>query len=79
MILSEFHVACCNGNLEKVKEYFNVNNLNEINVRFEEIEDDEWTLIERRELTPLICAIENNHLLIVKYLHQQGANLYLLQ
>jgi len=79
MILSQFHVACCNGDLEKVKEYLNVNNLNEINVRFEEIEDDQWTLIERKELTPLICAIENNHLLIVKYLHEQGANLYLLE
>jgi hypothetical protein len=79
MILSQFHVACSNGDLEKVKEYFNVNNINEINVRFEEIEDDQWTLIERRELTPLICAIENNHLFIVEYLHQQGANLYLLK
>jgi ankyrin repeat protein len=29
------------------------------------------------DITPIICAIQNNHLSIVKYLYEQGANIYL--
>jgi len=79
MILSELHLSCSNGDLEKVKEYLNKDNINEIIRIFEEQEDDQWTLIQSKELTPIICAIQNNHLSIVKYLYEQGANIYLLQ
>jgi ankyrin repeat protein len=79
MILSELHLSCYNGDLEKVKEYLNKDNINEIITTFEEKEDDQWILIQSKELTPLICAIQNNHLSIVKYLYEQNANIYLLQ
>ncbi len=79
MTLSLLHQSCSNGDLEKVKEYLNHNNINEIEIILEEIFDNQWTIIERKELTPLRCAIENNHLTIVKYLYEQGANIYLLQ
>jgi hypothetical protein len=79
MILSSLHLSCCNDDLEKVKEYLNVNNINEINQIFDEKEDDQWTIIQSKELTPIICAIEHNHLFILKYLHQQGGNIYLLK
>jgi ankyrin repeat protein len=79
MTLSRLHQSCSNGDLEKVKEYLNNDNINEIEIILEEIFDNQWTIIERKELTPLRCAIENNHLTIVKYLYEQGANIYLLQ
>ncbi len=79
MILSELHLSCYNGDLEKVKEYLNKDNINEIITTFEEKEDDQWILIQSKELTPIICAIQNNHLSIVKYLYEQNANIYLLQ
>jgi ankyrin repeat protein len=79
MSLSRLHQSCSNGDLEKVKEYLNDDNINEIEIIFEEIFDNQWTIIERKESTPLRCAIENNHLTIVKYLYEQGANIYLLQ
>jgi len=80
MILSDLHLSCYNGDIEKVKEYLNNNNINEIQIIFEEKEDDdEWTLIQSKQITPIICAIQNNHLAIVKYLYEQGANIYLLQ
>ena len=77
--MSEFHLSCWRGDLEKVKEYLNDENIDEVNKVFEEKEDDQWIFIESRELTPLICAIENNHLNIVQYLFQQGANIHLAQ
>jgi len=79
MTLSLLHQSCSIGDLEKVKEYLNDDNINEIEIILEEIFDNQWTIIERKELTPLRCAIENNHLTIVKYLYEQGANIYLLQ
>jgi ankyrin repeat protein len=79
MKLSELHLSCCNGDIQKVKEYLTKNNLNEINIIYEEKQDGEWEIIERKELTPLICAIENNHLNIIKYLYEQGANIHLFQ
>ncbi len=80
MVLSELHLSCLNGDLEKVKQYLNKDNINEIKLIIEENEDDhEWILIQSKQLTPLICAIENNHLNIVQYLLEQGANIYLLQ
>jgi len=78
MILSGLHLSCCNGDIEKVKEYLNNDNINEIKIIFEEKEDDDqWTLIQLKQITPIICAIQNNHLSIVKYLYEQGANIYL--
>ncbi len=78
MKLSELHSSCCDGNIEKVKEYLTKDNLNEINIIYQEKEEDgEWRLIQTNEVTPLICAIENNHLNIVKYLYEQGAKIYL--
>jgi ankyrin repeat protein len=79
MTLSLLHQSCSIGDLEQVKEYLNNDNINEIEIILEEIFDNQWTIIERKELTPLRCAIENNHLTIVKYLYEQGANIYLLQ
>ena len=79
MPLSSLHLSCCNGDLEKVRELLNVNNINEINKIFEEKEDDQWTIIQSNEVTPIICAIEHNHLHILEYLHQQGGNIYLLK
>jgi len=80
MSLSDLHLSCYNGDIEKVKEYLNNDNINEIQIIFEEKEDDnEWTLIQSKQITPIICAIQNNHLSIVKYLYEQGANIYLLQ
>ncbi|UJR24698.1 hypothetical protein I4U23_006072 [Adineta vaga] len=79
MISSKLHLSCCNGDLEQVKEYVNIDNINEIITVFKETEDDHWTLIQCEELTPLICAVQNNHLSIVKYLYEQGANIYILQ
>jgi len=78
MKLSELHLSCCDGNLDKVKEYLNDNNLNAIETIFEE-KEDEWIFIQKKEVTRIICAIENNHLFIVKYLYGQGADIYLLQ
>ncbi len=78
MILSGLHLSCSNGDIEKVKEYLNNDNINEIKIIFEEKEDDDqWTLIQLKQITPIICAIQNNHLSIVKYLYEQGANIYL--
>ncbi|CAF3486675.1 unnamed protein product [Adineta steineri] len=79
MILSELHLSCCNGDLDKLKEYINKDNINEIVTILNEAEDDQWTLIQYEELTPLICAIQNNHLCIVKFLVEQGADIYLLK
>ncbi len=80
MEFHDLHLSCCNGDIEKVKEYLNNDNINEIRKIIEEKKDEfDWTLIEIKELTPLICAIKHNHLIIVKYLYQQGANIYLLQ
>lgn len=72
--LSEFHLSCLNGDIEKVKELLNNNNINEI-IKINE----ERILIESKELTSIICAIRNNHLSIVKYFYQQGIDIYLLQ
>ena len=81
MELSLLHLSCYNGDIDKVKEYLTEDNLNEIIIVYEEKElnDSSWIFIESKKLTPIICAIENNHLSIIKYLHQQGANLYLLE
>lgn len=80
MKLSDLHISCSNGDLEKVKEYLTKKNLNEINLIYDEKEekdDGEWRLIQTKQVTPLICAIQNNHLHIVKYLHEQGVNFHL--
>lgn len=81
MSMSLLHNLCSNGDLDKVKEYLNDENLNEIVEIFyeNEIDDDQWTFVQKKDKTPLICAIENNHLEIVKYLCQNGANLFLLE
>jgi ankyrin repeat protein len=82
MVLSDLHLSCYNGDIEKVKEYLNNDNINEIKKIYEEKENNnnnQWTLIQSKEITPIICAIQNNHLSIVKYLYEQGANIYLLQ
>jgi ankyrin repeat protein len=81
MVLSELCESCLNGDLDRVKEYLNKNNINGIIIKYDENENsnDQWTLIQSKELTPLICAIQNNHLSIVQYLFQQGADIYLLQ
>lgn len=80
MELSLLHLSCSNGDIDKVKEYLTKDNLNEIIIHFEEKEEnDSWIFIESKQLTPIICAIENNHLSVIKYLYQQGANLDLLQ
>jgi len=81
MVLSDLHLSCYNGDIEKVKEYLNNDNINEIKIIYEEKENNnnnnQWTLIQSKEITPIICAIQNNHLSIVKYLYEQGANIYL--
>ncbi|CAF3408893.1 unnamed protein product [Rotaria sp. Silwood1] len=79
MTLSDLHLSCYDGDLEKVKKHLNKQNINEIEIIFQEEQCDQWTFIKRKELTPIICSIENNHLSIVKYLCQQGANIYLFQ
>ncbi|CAF2106436.1 unnamed protein product [Rotaria magnacalcarata] len=83
MILSDLHLACYNGDLEKVKLHLNNDNINEIKIIYEEEEEeeqtDQWIFIKTKKLTPIICAIENNHLSIVRYLYEQGANIYLLE
>ncbi|CAF3888159.1 unnamed protein product [Rotaria sordida] len=79
MALSDLHLSCYDGDLEKAKKYLNTDNINEIKIIFQEEQCDQWIFIKTKELTPIICAIENNHLSIVKYLYEQGANIYLLQ
>ncbi|CAF0756781.1 unnamed protein product [Rotaria sordida] len=79
MALSDLHLSCYDGDLEKVKKCLNTDNINEIKIIFQEEQCDQWIFIKTKELTPIICAIENNHLSIVKYLYEQGANIYLLQ
>lgn len=74
------HQSCLNGHLDEVKEHLNDQNIDEIVDFYEEdCLDNEWTLIQIKKCTPLICAIENNHLTIVQYLCQHGANFYLLE
>jgi hypothetical protein len=75
----ELSLLCCDGDIDKVKEYLTKENLNESKLIIEEKEEDEWILIQYKELTPIICAIQNNHLSILKYLHEQGANINFLQ
>ncbi|CAF0835925.1 unnamed protein product [Adineta ricciae] len=79
MIPSKLHESCSNGDLDKVKKYLNKKNVDEIITIFKEVEYDHWTLIQCEKLTPLICAIESNHLPIVKYLYEHGVNIYLLE
>ena len=79
MIPSILHESCSNGDLDKVKEHLNKENIDEIITIFKEVEYDHWTLIQCEKLTPLICAIGSNHLPVVKYLHEHGVNIYLLE
>lgn len=75
MKLPEFHLSCLNGDIKKVKELINNDNINQIIKICQENENDEWIFIELQEITPILCAIQNNHLSIVQYLHQQGADI----
>ena len=80
MVLSSLHLACLNGDIDQVKDCLNDDNINEIVQLFEENSmDNRWTLIQIKQSTPLICAIENHHFLLVKYLCEKGANLFLLE
>ncbi len=76
--MSDFCVACCRGDLEAVQSHSNKNNINQVELILEEKEENGWILFEYRQVTPLLCAIENNHLTIVKYLFEHGADIYQL-
>jgi ankyrin repeat protein len=78
MNVSDFCLACCQGDLEAVRSHCNQNNINEVGLIVEEKDENGWILFEYRQVTPLLCAIENNHLPIVKYLFEHGADIYQL-
>ncbi len=78
MNMSDFCLACGRGDLEAVRSHCNQNNINEVEGILEEKEENGWILFEYRQVTPLLCAIENNQLTIVKYLFEHGADIYQL-
>jgi ankyrin repeat protein len=78
MNVSDFCLACCRGDLEAIRTHHNRNNINGVELIVEEKEENGWILCECRQVTPLLCAIENNQLTVVKYLFEHGADIYQL-